>query len=445
MIGKVFGLSAFVPALFAAETLSLPDAVTMAMKKHPWIEAVQAERRAAGHRVQQARSGLLPRVNYSESYQVGNNPVFAFSTLLSQRRFTASDFDIGRLNHPDPANNFQSQLTVDQVIYDAKQTKLNSQSAILRQNMTSEQERRARMQIAAGVVQAYFGAVLAAAGLNVAKEAVKSAEANLYKAEAVRTAGLSTDAAVLSIRVHLAAVREREIRRTYDVDVARAALTESMGVTPGSDYALSTALAEIGCIGPALDELQKQAESGRPEIRQAKLATDLAETQSATAKSAMLPQIGARATIEADREKFVTGGSGNWFFAATLKWNLFNGHVDKERIAEAAEGMAGARAQARQASSAVRLETHRAYANWKGACERIKVAKEATGMSAESLRITKNRYEAGLTTVTDLLQQETAHLEAQTRLLAAIHDQRVAAAEMELAAGTLTGDSDVLK
>jgi len=163
------------------------------------------------------------------------------------------------------------------------------------------------------------------------------------------------------------------------------------------------------------------------------------------ARSALLPQVGARAMLEADREKFVIGGSGNWFFAATVKWNLFNGHADKERIGEAAEGMASARAQSRQVSSQVRLEAHRAYANWKGACERIKVAKETTGMSAESLRITKNRYEAGLTTVTDLLQQETANLDAQTRLLAAIYDQRVAAAAMELAAGTLTGDSDVLK
>ena len=445
MTMKLLLLGACAPALFAAETLSLHDAVAMAMKKHPLIEVVEAEQRAAAHRVRQARSGLLPRVNYTESYQAGNNPVFAFSTSLSQRRFTAVDFDIGRLNNPDTANNFQSQLTVDQVIYDGRQTRLNTQSATLRKNMTSEQERRTRMQVTAGVVQAYFGMALAASGLGVAKDAVKSAEASLKRAETVRAAGMSTDAAVLTLRVHLASMREHEIRRTYDLEVAQASLAEAMGAAPGSEFELATPLAEIPTMGPALDDLQKKASDGRPEIRQAKLAIDLAENQSASAKSAMLPQIGARAMIESDREKFVTGGSGNWFVAATLKWNLFNGNADKERIGEAAEGLASARAQSRQVSSTIRLEAHRAYANWKGACERIKVAKEATGMSAESLRITKNRYEAGLTTVTDLLQQETANLESQTRLLAAIYDQRVAAAEIEFAAGTLSGDSDVLK
>jgi outer membrane protein TolC len=43
-----------------------------------------------------------------------------------------------------------------------------------------------------------------------------------------------------------------------------------------------------------------------------------------------------------------------------------------------------------------------------------------------------------------LLRTETAVLEARTRRLAAIHDQRIAAAMLELAAGTLTESSEVL-
>jgi hypothetical protein len=51
------------------------------------------------------------------------------------------------------------------------------------------------------------------------------------------------------------------------------------------------------------------------------------------------------------------------------------------------------------------------------------------------------RYQAGIAISPDLLRTETAVLEARTRLLAAIRDQRVAAAGLELAAGTLTADS----
>jgi len=104
-----------------------------------------------------------------------------------------------------------------------------------------------------------------------------------------------------------------------------------------------------------------------------------------------------------------------------------------------------ARAQQKQTESAVRLEVRRANADWKGADERIEVATTAVAEAEESLRITRNRYEAGLTTVTELLRNETAWLETQTRHLEAIYQQRLAATALELAAGTLTGDSDALK
>ena len=49
-----------------------------------------------------------------------------------------------------------------------------------------------------------------------------------------------------------------------------------------------------------------------------------------------------------------------------------------------------------------------------------------------------------MSNVTDLLRTETAVLDARTRYLAAVHDQRIAATMLELAAGTLTADSEVL-
>ena len=72
--------------------------------------------------------------------------------------------------------------------------------------MTAEERRRAEMLVIAGVARAYYAAVLAAESLSTAEQAVRSAEADLKRAEAVRAAGMSTDVDVLSIRVHLAAV-----------------------------------------------------------------------------------------------------------------------------------------------------------------------------------------------------------------------------------------------
>ncbi len=162
------------------------------------------------------------------------------------------------------------------------------------------------------------------------------------------------------------------------------------------------------------------------------------------ARASLLPQVSFRVAFEADRQRFVNRGGANWFAGVSLRWNLFNGFADKTRIEEANQAVARAKAQERQIDSAVSLQVRRAYLDLKAAQERIQVAEAAVAEAEESLRIVKNRYENGLNNVTDLLRSETALLEANLRRLTAVHDQRLAAAALELAAGTLSADSSVL-
>jgi outer membrane protein TolC len=425
--------------------LTLADAVRIALEKHPSIEASQARGAAAGTRIDQARGNYLPKVNYSESFARSNNPVFVFSSLLTQHQFTEQDFAIGPLNRPDFLNNFQSVVSVDQVVYDAGQIRHGVRSAELGRKLAAEDERLTRMSVIASVLRSYFGAALARESLAVANEAVKSAEADFQRAETVRAAGMATDADVLSIRVHLSAMKEQQIRRTYDLSVARAAVNEALGLPLDTDHDLSTSLAPVTLTAPGLDQFEKTAVAERPEARQAGLAAKLAETQAQAARSSLLPQVGVRAAFEADRQRFIDRGGANWLFAASLKWNLFNGFSDRARISEANESLRGARAGERHAAGGIRLQVRKAWADYKAAGERIEVAAAAVAMAEESLRIIKNRYEAGLATVTDLLRNETALMETRTRRLAAIYDQRVAAALLEMAAGTLAADSESVR
>jgi outer membrane protein TolC len=249
---------------------------------------------------------------------------------------------------------------------------------------------------------------------------------------------------VLSIRVHLAGVREVEISRSYDAQVAMAALNEALGAPLAEQHALTTPLTPVTVSADTAAQFESTAAS-RPEVRQASLAADLAAQQRTAARAALLPQIGIRGVFEADRQRFVNRGGANWLVAASLNWDVFDGNANRARIREAEARREAAQAQLRQVNAGVRLEVRKAWASLRSAEERIAVTSAVVAQAEESLRITKNRYEAGLATVTDLLRTETAVLDARMRRLAAIHDQRVAAADLELAAGTLSTDSEVLK
>ncbi len=255
---------------------------------------------------------------------------------------------------------------------------------------------------------------------------------------------MSTDVDVLSIRVHLDAVTEQRINRTSDIDVAKSALNDALGLPLDTPHTLSTPLEALTLPDLTLDDLEISASAARPEARQTHLALGLLQTQADSAHSAMLPQVSFRGVFEADRQQFFDRGGANWLAAVSLRWNLFNGSADKAHIAETGYLVKRAEFDEQRTDSAIRLQVRQAYAVLKAAQQRIEVAGAAVTQAEESLRITQNRYEAGMNNVTDLLRTETAVLESRTRFLAAIHDQRLAATMLELAAGRLNVDSEVL-
>jgi outer membrane protein TolC len=392
---------------------------------------------------------MLPKVNYSESFARSDNPVFVFSSLLTQHQFATENFQVDPLNRPDFLNNFQSSLTVDQPLYDAGKTRRAVHSAELAKDISLQDSRRTQMDVIVSVVRSYSDAQLSADQLSSTVQSLRSVEADLDRAQSRLTAGMATDADVLSIRVHLAALREEQIRRSADLDIARATLNDALGQPLDTDYTLITALSPLVLLPltapPAtLAAYEQKGAAERPEALQLNAAKDLASTNLADARGNLLPQVALRGAFEADRQRFYDRGGANWLVSIGLRWNLFNGFSDKARIEESQAALRRSAAEQERGNSAIRLQVRRAWAELRAAQQRIDTAKAAEAEAQESLRISQNRYEAGLSTVTDLLRVETALLETRTRSLAAVRDQRLAAAALERAAGTLTFDSEVL-
>ena len=71
----------------------------------------------------------------------------------------------------------------------------------------------------------------------------------------------------------------------------------------------------------------------------------------------------------------------------------------------------------------------------------LETAQAAMDQSAESLRILKNRYGAGLATITDLLRAEDAERQSQSNYWHAVYGNAMAYSELLYATGTLTPDA----
>jgi outer membrane protein len=435
-------LLALTAPLVAQEVLSLPEAVALALRSNPLVAAANAGENEAEARIQQARSRYMPRVQFSESLQRSNNPVFVFTSLLTQHQFSDSNFAIGALNRPDALNNYQSRLAVEQVLFDARQTSRGVEAARFTRQVATEDTRRSRSDVVLHVLRTYFGVGLAEKNLQVAYQSVESAMADLARAQSIYESGRSTHADVLALRVHFAAVREQQIRASNDLAVARAALNDALGVNLDRAFELTTPL-ESEAAGPeaSLEEYRRLAAENRPEMKQAELTQRLAHTQQQIAGSAYWPEVVFQGNLEVDRQNFSNTGGGYWFTAVTLRWTLWNGGETKARLQQARFARVHAAALQRRLDSAIHLEIRKAYLDLKAAALRVEVASAASAEAEEAHRIIQNRHQTGLTTVTELLRNETALAAARTRYFAAVYDHRVAAATLDHAAGTLAADS----
>ena len=443
--GRFLTILAFAPPLLAQEALTLRQAVDLALHSNLLAAAADAGEREAEARIHQAHSGYLPRVQFSETLQSGNNPVFVFSSLLTQHQFSDANFAAGSLNRPDAMNNYRSQLTVEQVVFDGRQTGRSVEAARFTRQMAGEDTRRSHSDIILNVLRAYFGVTLAEKNLEVEWQSVASARADLERAESIYRSGRTTQADVLALRVHLAAMQEQQIRASNGLAVAHAALNDALGVSLDRTFELTTTLeSSVGAPEGTLEEFRRLAAEDRPELRQAELAQRLARTQQQIAGATYWPQVAFQGIVEADMQNFFGKGGANWFTAVTLRWNLWSGGETRARVEQARFAESRAEALRKRADSAIHLEVRKAYLDLGAAARRVEVASAAVAEAEEAHRIIQNRQQAGLVTVTELLRSEAALAAARTRRLAAVYDHRIAAAALEYAAGTLAADSAAL-
>lgn len=429
----------------AQEPLTLDEAVRMALQNNPSLRAQEDAADAAHARTGQARAGWFPRIDFSQGFVRGNNPVYVFGTLLTQRRFTAASFALNQLNTPVPLDNFQTRLETQLSLFDSGQTRLRVRAARRQETAADFETAQARQDLILRVVQAYYSVVVARENLATAREALKTAQASEDRARNLEKAGLVVSSDFLIAQVFRAQMEERAIRAENQLALSRMTLGRELGLGPQVLREPVDTLREPSGIALSPDDYEKTALAGRPALKAAELQQRAAEDNRKLATAQLGPRVGLFADVERDAQTLGSRSGTNWTAGAKLEFNIFAGGADRYRLAEADARKRQAADQLEWLRSGVRLEVRQAYLDVVAAQRRADAARASVSQAAESLRILQNRYEAGLASITDLLRAQTAHLEARTTYLAALHDWQVARAQLERAAGRLTPDSGVIR
>ena len=402
----------------AAQTpLTLLDAIARAQGQNPQAGISAAAEREAGYRVVEARAAYWPKVDLAESWQRGNQPVFVFGSLLAQRRFSAADFTLGALNHPDPVANFRSSVAIEQAIFD-QTVRAGVSVAGIGADVAKAERAAVRADLAAAVTAAYGRVIVAASARQSAATSVERARSDRELAGNRRDAGLVTDSDVLQVDLFVASTREQAIRAESDERIARAHLNQLMGEPLDASFSVE-ALSGM----PAMDtsdrlSLEAEALAHRPAVEMARLRERLAIAKQQEARAPFLPQVAAQGTWELNGDAWSSRAS-SWVVGAVARINVFRGFADKARLAEAGEHQTRTALERQAVESQTRLEVHEAIARLDAARASEAVGRTAVEQARESRRILRDRYEAGLSDIASLLRADDILRQAELQQTAA--------------------------
>jgi len=435
----VFSFSGFVAAGAQTTQLTLRQSIDRALGQNPETVASRADEKAASASSRLARTSLFPQLNFTEDISRGDDPVYAFGMQLRQQRFTQADFAVNSLNRPQPIGDFATRISGSWMAFDSFKTQKTIRSADLMRKSSASSAKAVDQKIVLNVVQAYESVLFAERKTDVALREQETADA-LYRAvdDHVK-AGLAVESDRMAAAVNVAARKQELIAAQGDLEIAWAQLRMAMGDSDLQPTHLQPIEAH-SFPAQSLDQEIATAVRTRPDLTALREAQSAQGAQVGAAKSSFGPHVSAYGNWEEDRDSLASSGGNNWVAGVQIGIDIlpFGRHAELAR-----ETAVKQRVDAQVASyqQQVRLAVSLAHIHRKTAEQSMETARAAMDEAAESLRILRNRYSAGLATITDLLRGEDAERESQSNYWHSVYGNAESYAELLYATGTLTPDA----
>lgn len=362
------------------------------------LNLAQAVKQSRGQRTV-ARSSLLPNVNadLTETRQQVNLaamgvrfsspiPGFVFPTIVG------------------PFNNIDLRARVSQTVVDL--TAWNNYRAAaeaVRANELTVEDARDLLVLAVG--GAYLQAVAARARVDSGRAQLETANA-LYQQNVQRRAvGLVAQVDVGRSQVQMLTQQQRLISVQNDLAKQKINLARMIGLPPTDQYELAGDVAFAAAPSLGLDEALRQARDQRADRKAAEAQVRAAERALSAARAERLPSV----NVSADYGTIGTTLSearGTFAVVGTVRVPLWQGGRTEGQIQQAEAALAERRAERDDLDGQIEGDIRKAYLDLQAAASQVDVAQQNRQVTRETLDLTRQRFEAGVSDNVEVVQAQ---------------------------------------
>jgi outer membrane protein TolC len=421
------------PASGAPITITLQDALQRARLNDPQYRSAVTDLGLVREDRVQARAGLLPGVNYNNSFiytqGTGPLPVSCVNATVScpAARFIANN----------GVHEYISQADVHEALSLTNVADYRRSSAALAQA-------RAKAEIATRglvvtVTQAYYGLVVAQRRYATAQRA--DAEAARFLDISVKLENGGEVAHADAIKARIQAQQQQRDLQEAQLAMERARLDLAVLLFPdfNQDYAVVDDLQTPEPL-PTFEEVEAAGKKNNPDLGAALAAFEVANHEVTAAWGGLLPALSIDYFYGIDSNQFAihTNGVRNLGYStvATLQIPIFSWGADRSKLKQAELRRDQAHVELDYAQKQLLSHLRQFYLEAKTSRSEMETLATSAELAADSLRLTTLRYQAGESTVLEVVDAQNTLTQARNAYDDGQSRYRVAVANLQTLTGT---------
>lgn len=411
------------PTSAQPDKLTLDQAESIAVANQPRLLAAQLRARASAQRIRQARSGLMPTVQFN-----------ATGALAAD---TGTATAVGNITTSSLSNRFAYGGSLAQLITDFGRTSALIGSTRDTAAAQTDLATLTRAQVRLNVRENYFRVLGAEAILRAARAAQANRQLVSRQLDALAQSELRS-----TLDVNFAKVLESEadlavVRAESGVAQERVMLATAMGISQPIRSALVDVSPRGEVLPPSPDDLQHQALMQRADLGAAQSEEKASKEFALSERRLSYPSLnilGAAGQIPYHDHTLHDDYAAAGF---NLNIPIFNGNLFAARRSEAE---LESRARTRDTQE-LRLQVNEQVRNaWYRANEAFRsldVTARLVAQSKEALRLAQDRYQAGLGSIVELNEAQLNETSAEISAADASYTYLTRRAELDFVAGLL--------
>jgi outer membrane protein len=413
------------------EKLTLDEAIARARATSARLTSLDALSRAAAAGVRGAQAARRPDLDLQAAYSRNSNVPELILALPGSAPRTI---------FPNLPDQWRSHVGASLPLYTGG--RVSSQIGAARETeMAAKSDRAAALNdLVAETHIAYVNVLFARENARVLTEAIASYEAHLKDARARQEMGLVASHEVLAVTVERERAELGRVQTENAAAIATANLLRLVGLPAGTHLELDPAPLGEAIGSETAEDLIARAGAGRPEIEALKARIRAAEAATGIARSATRPQAGLVAGFDlANPNPRILPLSGDWndswSIGLSLNWKVLDGGRSNAAAAQTVAQAEALRAQLADLEARVRLDVTTRRLELDSAKAGQAVAQRAIEAARDAVRVSRDRYQEGVLTSSELLDAETRLLRAELEATQAGAQIQVALANLQRAVG----------